>query len=78
MPRALAVGGDSPNHGTSVNKKEKIPLIADGYIKTDGCGFLDQPVLRLTACFLLPPPGFRYRPGHVRKLPVTWGEVMHW
>ena len=27
----------------------------------------------LTARCLSPLPGFEYRPGHVRKLPVTWG-----
>ena len=27
----------------------------------------------LTACCLSPLSGFESRPGHVRKLPVTWG-----
>ena len=27
----------------------------------------------LTARCLSPLPGFEYRPGHVKKLPVTWG-----
>ena len=27
----------------------------------------------VTACCLSPLPGFESRPGHVRKLPVTWG-----
>ena len=32
--------------------------------------------LPLTACYLLPLPGFESRPGQVRKLPVTWGLVV--
>ena len=33
-------------------------------------------VLLLTVCCLSPLPGFESQLGHVRKLPVTWGQAM--
>ena len=33
-------------------------------------------VLLLTASYLSPLPGFKPLPGHVGKLPVTWGQAM--